>query len=214
MPVGVSLAPKDQADLQVVTEFFFPWRMSLNLHLEACDNTYRTKLSNDAAVTKAEEKLPGLKERMVAAVVGHCREVLPGIVERHRAWAQSEVVRRFVPVEIARLQPIVEPQVQALAHMAFDFRLGDTTMMAVDRTFQNNDSVLRPANARVEAFFLEVRNQSIVKKITALQGEVYKVTVEQDADLRSTLNAAYKKGSLAANTYATEHGMGRIFIVD
>lgn len=202
--------PSRAEQLQVMTDFLVHRSLQFSVGRELCDTAFRTSLMADPALPEAEQRLPGMIDRMVKAASAHCDPEMAKVLDTRQDQVRSEIAARFPPADLLRLSRMLAPSVQEANSLRLEVRPGDTMMQIVNRagTLPEQEQRLRAAQL---AFARTPGGAALLNKLFAYEGTL-RPFLEQDKNTFLQIAAdGYRAAHREANLYAQQKGLGELY---
>ncbi len=206
LPAQAQLAPVPTDPLEIIVSALAATHPTSEWLIAMCDIPMRTKYEQDANDLAIEAKIPGIRDRMVAASAAYCAGEIPPIFAGFEAKVRADW-RGTPPAQLARLATLLRPALVLLYAVKPDFRPGDTATMAADRfpdmSLDNNAEYKRALTAFV-------RSPGAEALITRLDEYRKKMSADMEATLQEKLGPIFRDSIAVArdagNAYAREKG--------
>ena len=201
-----SATPNIDADLEILANFM-PRQGIRDIMIGGCTTAYRRKLDLEV---DAEQALPGLHDRMIAAASKYCLANVDQTIERVRGHIKDRWRSKFSPNELHRLAVLYAPSIAAADRFRVEFKPGDTATAAMRRADPNLKIDEDDWQRRANAFAATPGGSALLIRADKESASMSR-DIGDDEDLMAFMKSAFKAGHAAANAYAAEKGLEPLY---
>ncbi len=197
----------DEQNIDVVSKFFIPNGLA-NLSISSCKNSYRNKLNTTPSDINLEKEIPRIHDVMVDAAFQYCKQKMPLWLEAKQKEVRDYWKSRFDSAQANQLAELFLPVVVALEKQDVSVKEGETTMNAVDRTFQVQQPWERDFNSSLTKFISNPKNKALWDQAAKFHSLTQSELQDPKKGAASVLAEALSEAKRAANDFAKSKGYG------